>query len=83
MSPDPRSLDADAPISAAIRWMTRRGYRHLPVVEGGEGPSAGALVGVVSAGDLIDYLADHFPTEVYNLPPAQDQDTQFNSREGG
>ena len=60
--------------------MTRKGYRHLPIVD-----EKGDLQGVVSARDIIGYLAEFFPMEIYNLPPSttQEQDQVFDTREGG
>lgn len=74
------SLAVDDRLDDVIRLMTRRGYRHLPIVN-----EDGTLLGVVSAGDIIGYLAEFFPMEVYNLPPGttQEHDQVFETREGG
>ncbi|HXQ92890.1 MAG TPA: CBS domain-containing protein [Nitrososphaerales archaeon] len=45
-------VDSKDTIRTALRIMTHRGFRHLPVV------SDGVLTGIVSAGDLIDTFAD-------------------------
>jgi acetoin utilization protein AcuB len=42
MTPFPYSIGIDEPLAAAVAMMTGHGFRHLPVVEGGE------LVGVLS-----------------------------------
>ncbi len=78
MTPNPRFLAADDPSARAIKLMTQGGYRHLPIVD-----ENGTLVGAVSARDLISYLAEFFPTEIYNLPPLMHQEQMFETREGG
>ncbi|CAM3191477.1 Inosine-5'-monophosphate dehydrogenase [Sphingomonas antarctica] len=45
------------PVIAALSLMTRRRIRHLPVLDGG------ALVGVVSIGDLVKYRIDRIEGE--------------------
>lgn len=64
MAPNPRTLSADDTLLAAIDLMTRGGYRHVPLTD----PS-GRLIGLVSTHNLVDHIAEHFPTEVHNLPP--------------
>lgn len=78
MTADPRVVSPEDTIDQAIMWMIRGGYRHLPVVDG-----AGILVGLVSTTDIIAYLAEFFPVEVYNLPPRLHQDERISTREGG
>lgn len=73
-----QSLSMEEPLDRAIQLMTKRGYRHLPIVD-----EAGGLFGVLSANDIIVYLAEYFPMEIYNLPPSLDQDQVFDTREGG
>lgn len=76
MTPKPRTLFVEESLDAAIQLMTRGGYRHLPLVDGD-----GHLVGVLSARDIIFFLAEFFPTEVMNLPPRFHQ--EISSRDGG
>lgn len=64
MATHPRTLSPDDTLLAAIDLMTRGGYRHVPLTDG-----TGRLVGLISAHDLVDHIAEHFPTEVHNLPP--------------
>ncbi len=73
-----QSLSMDEPLDGAIQLMTKRGYRHLPIVD-----EAGGLFGMISARDIIAYLAEYFPMEIYNLPPSLDQEQVFDTREGG
>jgi CBS domain-containing protein len=46
MTHDPVTIDADADVARARDLMLERGFRHLPVLEGG------SLVGIVSLRDL-------------------------------
>ncbi|MBI3448688.1 MAG: CBS domain-containing protein [Acidobacteria bacterium] len=64
MTPRPRTLTPDDRVLDAIRLMTREGYRHIPLVH-----SDGGDPGLLSARDVVVYIAEHFPTEVLNLPP--------------
>jgi CBS domain-containing protein len=64
MTANPKTLKATDSVADAIRLMNQGHYRHLPLVD-----DAGRLVGVLSVRDLIAYLAEHYPYEVYNLPP--------------
>src|SRR4030095_1845507 len=59
MTDAPPYLSADETLEAAIRLMTRGGYRHVPLVDGG-----GSLRGLLSARDIIQFLAELFPTEI-------------------
>jgi CBS domain-containing protein len=75
MTPGPLALGLEATLGEAVRLMAERGYRHV-ALEDGKGRSAGCL----SAHDIVRYVAEHFPTEVANLPPGLRQD--FATPEG-
>ena len=60
----PVSVRRDEVIGSVIRTMHEGHYRHLPVVD-----SNGRPVGTVSVKRIVQYLVDHFPSAVYNLPP--------------
>ncbi len=64
MTERPKTLKVDDTVADAIRLMSRGGYRHIPIVDGG-----GKVVGSLSVKVLVSYLAEHFPCQVYNLPP--------------
>jgi CBS domain-containing protein len=64
MTPGPRTLRPEDPLGEAIRLMTEKGYRHVPLVD-----EMGRDAGVICAKDLVEYIAEHFPAEVVNLPP--------------
>ena len=68
MTPNPVTVGPKDPVRTAIRRMEKGGYRHLPVVD-----ESGRPVGVLSAGRVVHYLAEHFPTLVFNQPPRPDQ----------
>jgi CBS domain-containing protein len=64
MTPKPVVVHPKESISTAIRRMEEGGYRHLPVVD-----SSGRPLGVLSVKRLVHYLAEHFPSTIYNQPP--------------
>jgi CBS domain-containing protein len=76
MTSTPGTLRPEDTLAEAIRLMTGKGYRHIPLTDG-EGRDAG----VVCAKDIIEYIAEHFPAEVVNLPPRLHQ--VMRKREGG
>jgi len=75
MTPDPEVLTLDATLGDALRLMTEHGYRNVPLVDG-----AGHPAGMIAARDIVEYVADHFPADVGNLPPRLNQ--QFKTPEG-
>ncbi len=76
MTRSPRTLTPDHTVGDAIQLMTQGGYRHIPVVE-----PDGRIYGLVSASDAVAFIAEHFPAEVFNLPPRFHQ--PIRTREGG
>ncbi|MGH9749343.1 MAG: CBS domain-containing protein [Candidatus Polarisedimenticolia bacterium] len=76
MTRDPDALRLDDTLGDAVRLMTERGYRHIPILD-----RAGRGAGLVAASDIVRYIAEHYPAEVVNLPPALHQ--TFITPEGG
>ena len=64
MTKKPKVLDREDTLAVAIRLMHDGKYRHLPVVNGRR-----ELLGLVSVRDIVFYLSENFPLEIYNLPP--------------
>ncbi len=64
MTRDPRVIGETCSVAEVIDTMQRGGFRHMPVVDG-----AGHLQGVVSVKRIVEYLVEHFPSAVFNLPP--------------
>ncbi len=64
MTANPVILKAQDSVAQAIRLMNEGHYRHIPVIG-----TDGEVQGLVTARDIIDYLAAHFPHQIYNLPP--------------
>ena len=64
MTPDPESLGGDYELVYAINQMSVGGYRHIPIVD-----AEGRPLNVVSARNIVDYLASLYPKTVLNLPP--------------
>lgn len=68
MTPNPICLRPDDPVGKAIDIMGPNRFYHLPLVDGNND-----LVNVLSVRSLIRFLAEFYPTEIYNLPPRYDQ----------
>jgi CBS domain-containing protein len=68
MTPNPATVHPKDSVRTAIQRMEKGGYRNLPVVDDDDRP-----VGILSAGRVVHYLAEHFPGVVYNLPPEANQ----------
>lgn len=68
MTPAPVTIEQNASVQQAIEAMESGGFRHLPAVD-----SRGRVVGILSVKDIVHYLVEYFPANVYNLPPRPDQ----------
>ncbi len=75
MTSDPRVIREGCSVAAVIKTMHEGGFRHMPVVD-----VSGCLKGVVSVKRVVEYLVDHFPSAVFNLPP--DPTQRQTAREG-
>ncbi len=75
MTPTPSTMQSGDSVAAAIKQMRNGGHRHIPVVD-----ERGKPVSILSVKHIVQYLVDHYPGAVYNLPP--DSDTTSPSREG-
>ncbi len=64
MTKDPEVLKKSDSIATAIRVMNEGHYRHIPILR-----DSGEVEGMLGVRDIVAYLAEHFPYEVYNLPP--------------
>ncbi|EKD42173.1 MAG: CBS protein [uncultured bacterium] len=69
MSEKPVTLCANDSMAMVLSVMNETGVRHIPIVH----KTKGTIEGIISVRDVLDYLADHFPNEVYNLPPDLNQ----------
>ncbi len=68
MTHDPQTVSANQPAGDALRLMDELHFRNVPVLS-----EDGEIVGNLTHFALLRFLADHFPKEVYNLPPEPDQ----------
>ncbi len=75
MTSPPKTVQDGSSIADVIRTMHEGGFRHIPVVT-----DSGQLCGVISVKRIVEYLVEHFPETVFNLPPDPVQ-TQL-AREG-
>jgi CBS domain-containing protein len=76
MTPTPQTVNPDAPAGDALRLMEEGHYRNVPVVN-----ANGLLRGNLTHFAVLKFLTDHFPAEVYNLPP--DPTHYAQERDGG
>ncbi len=76
MSQPAVTVRRQATLDVAIDVMARRKHRHVVVVD-----RHGDLVGLLSANDLMQFVADQVPEETLNLPPRLHQ--VFKQAEGG
>lgn len=75
MTPDPQAVSPDDTAGHALHFMRAGHYRNVPVLD-----ADGRVVGNLSQHGIIRFLTDHFPREVYNLPP--DPELIARTREG-
>ena len=68
MTRDPETVRIDESLASAICKMEERRIRRLPVA----GPD-GEPLGLLSMRRILQHIAEHFPSAVYNLPPRPDQ----------
>ena len=64
MKAEPVTLARDDLLAAAVKVMTERGYRHVPLVD-----AEGRFLGLLASRDVLRFIADHYPEAVLNLPP--------------
>ena len=76
MTSDWATLNMNDSVGQAIDLMSEKKFYHIPLVDG-----EGNLVNVISVRTLIRFLAEFYPTEIYNLPPRFDQ--AMETPEGG
>lgn len=75
MTKDPTTVRDEELVGSVLEKMRDGGYRHLPVVD-----ENGAITGRISVREIVHYMVEYFPKEVYNLPP--DPGRVQSSREG-
>jgi CBS domain-containing protein len=64
MTRSPETLTLEDPIAYAMQLMSVGGFRHIPLVD-----ADGRPVGMLSVKDIVEYLVEHFPGEILNIPP--------------
>lgn len=76
MTQNPFILSPEDNVLKAIDLMGEHKFYHIPLID-----KNGELVNVLSVRTLIRFLAEFYPTEIYNLPPNPTQ--VMKSQEGG
>ncbi|MCH9021249.1 MAG: CBS domain-containing protein [Planctomycetes bacterium] len=61
------TIDPDATVSQAVDFFGKHHIRHLPVCK-----ETNKLVGLLSIRALTDFIAEHLPEDILNLPPKHD-----------
>lgn len=64
MTREPVTIRASDSLAQALRHMTGRRLRHLPIVD-----ERDQVRGLISVRDILAYIAGRFPEELLNLPP--------------
>lgn len=64
MTPAPETLRAKDPVAYALNKMSVGRFRHVPLVD-----AQGRPAGMITAGDLLEYLVELCPEEILCLPP--------------
>lgn len=64
MTPNPVVVDPEDSLAVAIRTMHEGKYRHLPIVDSND-----EFLGMISVRDIVFYLSENYPYEVFNQPP--------------
>jgi CBS domain-containing protein len=67
MTVDPLTLNSDIKLIEAIQFMSDKPHRYMPIVD-----TEGRVLGTLTHYAIIKYMSDHFPEEIYNLPPTPD-----------
>jgi len=64
MTPQPKTLHPEDSFAAAIQLMDKGCYRDIPLVD-----QEGGLLGRLSVTNIVDFLTEHYPQEVFSLSP--------------
>ncbi len=64
MTKKPKFLKKEDSVALAIRFMNEGKYRNLPIVD-----AEGDFIGLFSVRDIVEYLSELYPSDIYNLPP--------------
>ena len=68
MTPQPKTLHPEDSFATAIQVMDKGCYRDIPLVD-----HEGRLLGRLSVKNIIDFLTEHYPQEVFSLSPRSRQ----------
>lgn len=68
MTPEVAVLSPDNSLMEAVLLMNQGGYRHIPLVD-----SADRVCDCLSVINIVDYLLECYPQEVFSLPPRPHQ----------
>jgi CBS domain-containing protein len=63
MTPGPETLKLGDPVAYALNKMSVGRFRHIPLLD-----TKGALAGILSIRDIVDFIVELCPEEILNLP---------------
>jgi len=75
MTRNPETISGDASLFEAIQVLNDKPYRYLPVLN-----KDGHVIGTLTHFAVLKHISDHFPEDIYNLPPEPNRFAQ--SRDG-
>ncbi|MBI4518544.1 MAG: CBS domain-containing protein [Deltaproteobacteria bacterium] len=76
MTSAPETLSMEIGIAYALNKMIVGGFRHIPLVDAANRPT-----GLIAMRNVVEYMVDLFPNEVFNLPPEPGRNIS-HTREG-
>ncbi len=76
MSVNPKTADKNATVTEIVEMFYHNKFRHIPVID-----ENNKVIGILSVRGLMNYIAEHMPAEVLNLPP--DSSIQSTDTAGG
>ena len=68
MRKDVHPLKKTDTVGQALDYMNKFGIRHVPLLD-----EFGQVNGILSIRTIVSYMAELFPTGIFNLPPKSDQ----------
>jgi len=69
-------VDKNATVTEIVELFYHNKFRHIPVIDENK-----KVIGILSVRRLMNYIAEHMPSEVLNLPP--DSSIQSTDTAGG
>ncbi len=65
MTEAPITLTPETSVAEVIKFLGQKKFRHLPIGEDGK------ILGLLSVRVMVDFIAEHLPHAILNLPPEE------------